>query len=453
MGKLAATCEVGMAQRMLADILDETQFETLHVAANATEARKYAMDHIKEQAALHGVQRYWSSGKRTSPPTVRDVPKNKLDELQGWKVAPQQFCLDHIPLSAWRHVVWPFLSDPLALWSLGASNTHMMRWAHRIFVMTIRFEPWHSLHDKFRRLFAKLHPRDVPGPPHRPPRVPSHWTSGSRLLSPLVPASWKTRLIFSHYRHPLRARGRIISRCLQLLIGEAMRVLGTLEMAHCKDLLSVVRESNTRLFDLWHTGDLWGPVELFDLDIKAMFASLNRQDVWDAFNTITDCVVAAPRPTRRPCRGALRFAINKIDRKLVRLGTGHFELFHNVHIDDVKRYVYFDVFCNDAFVFTNLVLRQTNGLAIGGPCSSQLASIKCMSSAHHFYPSYPPFALQGQPPIHPCNLPVPPRRFRDNINGIKHARMPLDLLRQCFEFVYNLDLQQEGHGQMDYSPW
>ena len=110
-----------------------------------------------------------------------------------------------------------------------------------------------------------------------------------------------------------------------------------------------------------------------------MFPSLNRHNVWDAFNTITDCASAAPCPTGCPRRGALRFAINKIDRKLDRVGTGHCDLYHNVHMDDVKRYVYFDVFCNHAFVLTNLVLRQATGLAIGGPCSSQLASIKCMS--------------------------------------------------------------------------
>ena len=98
MGKLAATCKVGMAQRMLADILDDTQFETFHVAANAREARRYVMDHIREQATLHGLQRYWSSSKRTGPPTVRNVPKNKLDELKGWKVPPQQFAWTHSPV-------------------------------------------------------------------------------------------------------------------------------------------------------------------------------------------------------------------------------------------------------------------------------------------------------------------------------------------------------------------
>ena len=130
-----------------------------------------------------------------------------------------------------------------------------------------------------------------------------------------------------------------------------------------------------------NTGDLWGPVELFALDIKAMFPSLNRQDISEAFNTIAHCVVAAPRSTGRPRRGTLRFAINKIDRKLDGVGTGHFDMFHNVHINDVKRYIYIDVFCNDAFVFTNLVLRQTEGWPlVAATHPSWAASSACPAS-------------------------------------------------------------------------
>ena len=144
------------------------------------------MDHIKQQASLHGPQRYWSSGKRTGPITVRNVSKNKPDKLQGSKVAPQRFCLDHIPLSAWRYVIWPFLNDPVALWSLGVSNTHMMRLAHGICVMTIRFEPWHSLYDGdclpgCTPGTSLGPPTDPPGCHHTAPRVHACCPAPSRL--------------------------------------------------------------------------------------------------------------------------------------------------------------------------------------------------------------------------------------------------------------------------------
>ena len=61
------------------------------------------------------------------------------------------------------------------------------------------------------------------------------------------------------------------------------------------------------------------------------------------------------------------------------------QLFHNMCINEVKRHVYSDVFCNDAIVFTIFVLRQKKAFAIGGPCSAQLSKLKCMASELHFY--------------------------------------------------------------------
>ena len=169
-------------------------------------------------------------------------------------------------------------------------------------------------------------------------------------------------------------------------------MLNTLEMPHCKDLLPWVRRWNDDLSHLWHQSSLPRQVALFELDIKAMFPSLDRQDVWDSVTEIARLVSCAPGPSGRPRKGTLRFAINGKDRKLDRIGSGSPDLFHNIPIDDILRYVYFNVFCNDAYVFANHVLRHKRGLAIGGPWSSQLASAKCMLIEHRFYPVCLPFA-------------------------------------------------------------
>ena len=370
------------------------------------------------------------------------MPKKKLDELIRWKCTPQPFCMDLIPVTVWQHHIWPFFPSAAALWTLCTVNTYMLGWAYRALRGCLRFEPWDALYIYWhsRRLWLSL------GLHMAVNRVPGHWASAPRMLSPLRDIDWKTRLVFSHYIHPMRARGRQISRCLQLLITEGTRVLHTLEMPHCKDLLPWVRQCNADLSALWHQGSLPHTVALFELDIKAMFPSLDRQDVWDSICEIAHLVSRAPGPTGRPRRGTLRFAINGIDRKLDRIGSGSPDLFHNIPVDDVLRYVYFDIFYNDAFVFTNQVLRQKRGLAIGGPCSSQLASGKCMLSEHRFYPVYPPFAPVGAPATHPCLLPTKPGRFRDNINGLMFTHTPRDLLQTSFEALYNLDLQWEGGG-------
>ena len=86
-----------------------------------------------------------------------------------------------------------------------------------------------------------------------------------------------------------------------------------------------------------------------------MFPSLDRDDVWTSIFAIADLVAQAPGPRGKPRRGLLRFAVNRIDRKLDRIGSASPELFHNIDIHQVLRYVSFDVFCTDAFMFSNRV--------------------------------------------------------------------------------------------------
>ena len=74
--------------------------------------------------------------------------------------------------------------------------------------------------------------------------------------------------------------------------------------------------------DLCHQGSLPRQAALFGLPIKAMSPSLDRQDVWDSISEIARLVSRAPGPTSRPDQGTVRLAINRIDRKLDRIGFG-----------------------------------------------------------------------------------------------------------------------------------
>ena len=73
-----------------------------------------------------------------------------------------------------------------------------------------------------------------------------------------------------------------------------------------------MRKCNIDLSALWHQGSLPHTVALFELDIKTMFPSLDRQDAWDSVTEIARLVSRAPGPTGRPRRRILRFAVNRI---------------------------------------------------------------------------------------------------------------------------------------------
>ena len=225
------------------------------------------------------------------------------DELKKWRVIPQPFCLDTLPGHLWKAVIWPYLCDTIALWSVCVTNTYMLTWATKNILRTIQFEPWNGIYGRLDRLLLRL--------VHNTHRLPNHWGRAPRLLSPFCLIDWKTRLVFSHYRHPLCVRGRHISSCLQMLITEGARVVNTLEMPHCKDLLTNVRQWNMQLQAQWEHGELTKLVALFELDIQAMFPSLDRADVWNSISTIAELVTQAPGPRGRPRRGMLRFAVTR----------------------------------------------------------------------------------------------------------------------------------------------
>ena len=78
-----------------------------------------------------------------------------------------------------------------------------------------------------------------------------HWHSGAKKSAPVsfcLPKNksdefhnlLKWRILFSHYRHPLRWGGRLIGRCLTLLVNSCPQYLSSLEMPHAKNLLSAV---------------------------------------------------------------------------------------------------------------------------------------------------------------------------------------------------------------------
>ena len=77
MGKLAAVCRVGMIQRTLQDLQDPQQFEIIHITPSGRDARAWAMRHIKDMAALHGVDRHWVDGKKKGPPHSPRCPKKQ----------------------------------------------------------------------------------------------------------------------------------------------------------------------------------------------------------------------------------------------------------------------------------------------------------------------------------------------------------------------------------------
>ena len=114
----------------------------------------------------------------------------------------------------------------------------------------------------------------------------------------------------------------------------------------------------------------------------------------------------------------------------------------------------FDIFFNDIFVLGGQVLRQKRGVAIGGFCSAQSASIFCMQREdfwhRHLQDKTVPWCQDtntlGRRRV-ALSLHCRPYRFRDNMVGIRSGKSSIQSVCQYFQRVLGVELQVEGEGK------
>ena len=268
----------------------------------------------------------------------------------------------------------------------------------------------------------------------------------------------KWRLLFSHFSHPMKQHGRLISRCLTLLISAATQMLDTWAILDVRDVRAYVEKLNSAMARLYPSGPPpRKKLRLFELDVREMFPRLPRDGVIEAISQIADALADAIRaapPSPKPHipsnlrvgSNGLLFSIHRRNRKLDRLGRGYTSDFHILSMSDVLAYMNFDVYHNDIFVIGSRVAKQKRGVAIGGLCSAQAAQLFCMMRELSFNTSSgsPAHKLSRRLPKHA--LPIPPYRYMDNIVGAICGNIGLTRLQRMFEKLYGLELQQESEG-------
>ena len=182
---------------------------------------------------------------------------------------------------------------------------------------------------------------------------------------------------------------------------------------------------------------------LFELDVKDMFPRLPRAGVTEAVGNIAAAVVQALEGTEwgggrvHLQSSGLRFAIHKRHRRLNRLGPAYCNEYDVISMEEITRYIMFDVHKNDIFTIGGKIFRQKRGVAIGGLCSAQLAELYCMwceclahraGSHSHLWKRLPVFAV-----------PLCPYRSGDNIVGLVRNGVQLTRIQAILESMYHLE--------------
>ena len=254
-------------------------------------------------------------------------------------------------------------------------------------------------------------------------------------------SEWKQRILFTYHKHPLKYRGKLVGRALSLLLKEAKRVLPGNLILTTACVQRFVCRWNKWFADDHDPASPLPPLSLFELDVREMFPSMDREVVLSALEEFHSLVVAAGERRGK----SLRFAINRQDRKLDRIGTGYEKYFTNITWEEVLNFCKFDVLKNDIFTMGGSVYRQIRGIAIGGTGSAQLANITLYNAEEKGYPACTPVPLDPLG-LHPGDLPVHPYRYVDNLVGVKRRDTPLISIQENFEHIFGIGLQPEDEG-------
>ena len=120
-----------------------------------------------------------------------------------------------------------------------------------------------------------------------------------------------------------------MGRCLTLTFKTWKAFIPGIGMLNTTCLLRFVRRWNTWLQE--GEDPRLDPLQLWVLDVKEMFPSMDRHRVHSTLKQLHDMLVK-----KRGKRGReLLFAINRFDRKRDRLGTGYGKYYANLSYSDV----------------------------------------------------------------------------------------------------------------------
>ena len=142
---------------------------------------------------------------------------------------------------------------------------------------------------------------------------------------------WRSVISFSN--HPLKPLGRLISRCLSIVVNEVHKILPFLSMPS----MLGVRDMFFSLNDMHRDH----PIALRERDMDNCYWEVGKANVIEAISEARDTVVEG-----RGITGALWFSVAKGgDRARDRIGKASSKIFHTIPFELVQRYVTLPITC------------------------------------------------------------------------------------------------------------
>lgn len=189
----------------------------------------------------------------------------------------------------------------------------------------------------------------------------------------------KVRLIYSYYKHPLKPLATLMSRVLSILLKLVVEHLPTMEIIDMRQIKSWTIDNNQYINQYPPSYIRW--LRLCELDIAEMFPSIRKNKLMDSIIYLRQKLEVKLR--KRKCTKPWEFALHKRFRQLDKTGRCDSSQFTMISWETLLRFLEWDLQRNNLFHFSSHLWMQVKGVPIGGPLSSQLASLFCCACEIH----------------------------------------------------------------------
>lgn len=294
----------------------------------------------------------------------------------------------------------------------------------------------YKIRDAYRNNIEMKH--GVTQPKARPRQK---WRLGEAYLLPKNKDIYRFRPIISYYHFLSKPYADKIARALAVTIKELTKLIPTMEIYQTK--LLKIKLQKLKHNDIWEEAFSTNSLTFFHFDIKNQFTNLNKHRVLQNLLYSIDLL-----RHNRTATGKLNFAIRRRRYEKSRDRIGNANPFHEVSIsaNDIWRYCGFEL-QYPCFIINNTIMKQKQGLPMGGFLSAPLACIDAMIQEtlffHHWHQNILRYSL--------CT------RFRDDILVIipyrANAQETTDIQQRLSEIYrpdLTIELEETTHNQIHF---
>ena len=202
-------------------------------------------------------------------------------------------------------------------------------------------------------------------------RVKKVWKESIAKVLPKDKDMERMRPLVSFFGHIGQVEGRIVARCINVMIRELKKKWRSWNIQKSTDMKGILERLERR--DNWKISLEEEKITYFKYDIKNQFTNLDKKDVWEALEEGMKRLEWGKGKKNR------YFSISRMkwNKKEDGLGKKKSGRFRNVEMERVMKYVKFEME-NCYIVVGGRIVKQVGGLPMGGMVSAVLAELDAM---------------------------------------------------------------------------